>query len=180
MPAFDHHPLLAEFPTAASLLAAAARLHAAGYRHTDAYTPFPVEGLSEALGLPRSYVPLGTLLGGLIGAAGGYFMCWYANVINYPLNIGGRPHNSWPAWIPLTFELGVLGAALTGTIVMLVANGLPRLHHPVFDVPGFERASQDRFFLAIDPADPQFDPIETPKLLASLGPLAVIGGGEQR
>jgi hypothetical protein len=165
--------LMAEFDSADAVLAAARRVRAAGYTRVEAYTPFMVEGLAEEVGQKHPRVALATLLGAIAGAAGGYFMCWYANVLSYPLNIGGRPHNSWPAWIPLTFELGVLGASLTGTVTMLVANGLPRLHHPVFDATGFERASQDRFFLCVEAADPRFECSATRLVLQDTGPVRV-------
>jgi hypothetical protein len=167
------HGLMAEFASADAVLAAARHLRGAGFTRVEAYTPFMVEGLAEEVGQKPPRVALATLIGALCGGAGGFFMCWYANVLSYPLNIGGRPHNSWPAWIPLTFELAVLGAALTGTIAMLAANGLPRLHHPVFDAPGFERASQDRFFLCVEACDPRFEAERTRRILEETCPLAV-------
>src|SRR5438874_1713207 len=148
--------LMAEFHGSDDLVAAATAAREAGYTEMDAYSPFPVHGLHEAVGMHTTRLPLVVLIGGVIGGFGGFFMCWYANVISYPLNIGGRPYNSWPAWIPITFELTVLFEALAGAGGMLALNGLPRLHHPVFNIPGFERASVDRFFLCVEAGDPRF------------------------
>ena len=165
--------LVAEFEHHEELLEATGTAHRAGYRRMDCFAPFPVEGLPEALGRKRSRMPAIFLTGGILGGAGAYFMEWYANVISYPLNIGGRPFHSWPSFIPITFELTVLGAALAGFFGSLALNGLPRLHHPIFGVPGFERASVDRFFLCIEAADPQFDPAGTRRFLESLHPSRV-------
>jgi hypothetical protein len=172
--------IMGEFDSADGVLAAARALHAAGFTRMEAYTPFMVEGLAEVTGMKKTRVPLATLIGAALGATTGFGMCWYANVISYPWNIGGRPHNSWPAWIPLTFELGVLGAALVGTITMLAANGLPRLHHPVFDMPGFERSSIDRFFVCVEAEDPRFDIGQLRRMLHEFGATAVaeVGGEE--
>ena len=137
----------------------------------DAYSPFPVEGLAEALGHEYSPVPLFTLLGGMVGGLGGYFMEWYSMARLYPLNVGGRPHNSWPNFIPVTFELTVLVAALSAFVSMLVLNRLPQPHHPVFNVPEFRRASIDRFFLCIEAEDPKFDLNRTRRFLEELSPL---------
>ena len=124
-----------------------------GYRNVEAYAPFSVEGLAEALGFARNRVALITLLGGILGGAGIYFLQWYSAVIDYPINIGGRPLHSWPAFIPATFECTVLGAALAAFFGMLILNGLPRLHHPVFNAPDFDLATRNRFFLCIEAAD---------------------------
>lgn len=145
--------VLAEFQTADALVHAARRARDAGYRHIEAYTPFPVEGLSEAVDFPDNRVPLITLLGGIAGGVGGYFMQWYAAVVSYPINVGGRPLHSWPSFIPATFELTILGAALAAVLGMLIANGLPRLQHPLFDVPEFELATRNRFFLCLRTQD---------------------------
>jgi len=162
--------LVAEFEHHEDLLEAARGACRAGYRCMDGFAPFPVEGLPEALGRKRSRMPAIFLTGGILGGLGAYFMQWYANVVSYPINIGGRPLHSWPAFVPITFELTVLGAALSGFFATLALNGLPRLHHPVFGVPGFERASVDRFFLCIEAADPQFDPVGTRRFLEGLHP----------
>jgi len=167
------HGLLAEFDTAEQLLAAAARVRAAGYRQMDAYSPFPVPGLSEAVGFKRTILPALVLLGGLTGAAVGFGMQYYISVIDYPLNIGGRPLNSWPQFIPVTFELAVLFAAGTAVLGMLALNGLPKPYNPLFNVERFALASHDRFFLAIEASDPQFDAVKTRQLLESLQPHGV-------
>ncbi len=152
----------------------AARLaYAEGYRRMDAYVPFPVEGLAEALGRRRTAIPLLVLCGGVFGALGGYFMEWYSMTIDYPLNIGGRPLHSWPMFIPITFELMILGAALSAIVGMLALNRLPQPYHPVFNAPEFERASLDRFFLCIEATDPKFDPGATLRFLESLKPETV-------
>lgn len=160
--------LMAEFDTTGQLIAAAERCRAEGYRYVNAYTPFPVEGLSEALGFRRSNVPLITLVGGLLGGAGGFAMQYWMSVIGYPVNIGGRPLNSWPMFIPVTFELTVLGAAVSAVLGMLALNKLPMPHHPVFNAPRFALASNDRFFLCIEAKDPRFDRTSTEKFLDSL------------
>jgi len=159
------HGLMAEFEDHAQVVEAARRAHETGYRCMDAYTPFPVEGLPEALGSRRTAVPRIVLTGGIIGAVGGYFMEWYSMAVDYPINIGGRPFNSWPAYIPITFELTVLCAAISAIVGMLALNCLPQPHHPVFNVPGFERASTDRFFLCIEASDPKFEPSVTRQFL---------------
>jgi len=169
----DIHGLLAEFPDPDALSAAASAAHAAGYRRMDAFTPIPVEGLSEALGIKHTRLPLVTLLGGLFGAAAGYALQYYVSVVAYPLNIGGRPLHSWPAFIPVVFETTVLGAALTAVLGMLAASGLPRPHHPLFNVPEFKLASRDRFFLCIEARDPAFDAIATRDFLERLSPKQV-------
>src|SRR5262249_46636138 len=126
--------LLAEFSEHEQVVEAARTAHQQGYRHMDAFTPFPVEGLPEALGRKRTAIPLIVLSAAAFGAGGGYFMEWYSMAIDYPLNIGGRPFNSWPAYIPITFESMVLCAAFAAVIGMLALNRLPRPHHPVFGV----------------------------------------------
>lgn len=165
--------LMAEFETSDALLAAAARTCEAGYKRTDGYSPFPLHGLAEALGFRRTRLPLVTLIGGLLGGGGAYFMMWYASVLSYPINIGGRPLHSWPAFIPITFELTVLGASFAALFGMLALNGLPRPHHPVFNVPEFVRASRDRFFLVIEARDPKFDIAATRRFLEDLQPSRV-------
>jgi hypothetical protein len=149
--------IMAEFDTPEALLAAARGAFTAGFRRMDAYSPFPVEGLAEALGFHRSRVPLIVLLGGIIGCLGGFFLQYWAAVIDYPVNIGGRPLNSWPAFIPVTFELTILVAALSAFFGVLALNGLPMPYHPVFNVERFQLASRNRFFLCIESADPKFE-----------------------
>jgi hypothetical protein len=165
--------LLAEFKTPEELLEAARRARAAGYRRIEAYAPFPVEGLVEAVGSYKDHMPLITLIGGVLGGGGGYFMQWYSAVIAYPINLGGRPYHSWPSFIPVTFELTVLGAALFAVIGMLALNGLPKLYHPLFNVADFGLAARNRFFLCLRRTDPRYEPEETRQFLVSLGPLAV-------
>jgi hypothetical protein len=165
--------LTAEFASAHDILEAVRASREAGYERIEAYTPYPVDGLPEALGLQKSLVPLLTLIGGLIGAATGWFLQWYSAVIDYPLNSGGRPLYSWPAFVPSTIELGILGACVCAFGGMLWLAGLPRLRHPVFDTPDFERASRDRFFLCIRSNDPMFDPERTHAWLMTLSPVRV-------
>ena len=161
--------LLAEFESPETLLTAARRVREAGYRRIDACVPFPVEGLTEALGFRRTWIPLLVLAAALSGAAGAYFMQWYAMGVWYPLNVGGRPLNSWPMFIPITFELAVLVGGLTAALGMLALNRLPMPYHPLFNVPRFARATQDRFFLAIDSRDARFERGGTAELLRGLG-----------
>jgi hypothetical protein len=162
--------LMAEFDQAPKLLEAARRAREAGYRKMDAYTPFPVEGLSESLGAPKTTLPTLVLLGGLAGCLGGFYLQYWISKISYPLNIGGRPLNSWPAFIPVTFELTILCAAFTTVIGMIVLNGLPMPYHPVFNEPRFAHATQDAFFLAIEATDPIFDRAGTKAFLEGLAP----------
>ena len=162
--------LLAEFSDPTELVVAARRAHEAGYRQMDAYSPFPVEGLAEALGFHRTRVPLIVFIGGLVGCIGGYFLQYYVAAIHYPLNIGGRPLNSWPSFIPITFELTVLIAALSAVLGLLALNGLPMPYHPLFNAPRFARATQDRFFLSIEATDAQFDREQTRRFMERLVP----------
>jgi hypothetical protein len=165
--------LMAEFEEHEQLLEAARRAYADGYRSMDAYSPFPIEGLAEALGHEHTMVPLFTLAGGVLGGLGGYFMEWYSMARLYPLNVGGRPLNSWPNFIPVTFELTVLMASVSAFLSVFLLNRLPQPHHPVFNVPEFERASSDRFFLCIEADDPKFSVEGTRKFLESLKPCKV-------
>jgi hypothetical protein len=165
--------LMAEFDNPEDLLVAAQRAHDEGYRRMDAYSPFPVEGLADAIGFRRSGLPLVVLIGGILGGLGGYLMQYYISVIDYPLNVGGRPLHSAPAFIPVTFELTILVAALAAVLGLLALNGLPMPYHPVFNVPRFEMASRNLFFLCIEAADPQFDRQDTRRFLESLQPLGV-------
>ena len=156
----QHKPIygvMAEFETPEEILEAARRTREAGYRRIDAFSPIPVEGLSEAVGFDWTALPILVFFGGLMGGSTGFGMCWYANVISFPLNIGGKPFNSWPMWIPITFELTILGAALTAVFGMLALNGLPTPYHPLFSVDRFARASTDRFFLCVKARDKKFD-----------------------
>jgi hypothetical protein len=157
--------LMAEFNEPDQVLAAARRAYEDGYRCMDAYTPFPVEGLAAALGHRRSPVPLLVLIGGITGGTGGYLMQWYAMAVGFPLNIGGRPFHSWPAFIPITFELTILAASLTAVVSMFALNRLPEPYHPVFHSAAFERATTDRFFLCIEARDPRFDAVVTREFL---------------
>jgi len=166
--------MAAVFDTPEAILSAAKAVRATGYTHAEAYTPFPVIGLSESLGFRRTWVPPLVLAGGLFGAGGGFFMQWFANVIHLPWNVGGRPVNSWPAFIPITFELGVLFAALCAVFGMLMLNRLPQPFHPMFKLDGFESASQDQFFLCIEASDPKFDADAVREFLIGLGPRAVM------
>ena len=165
--------VVAEFDGAETLLAATRKAVAEGYRRLEAYSPFPVEGLDEALGFHRNRVPLITLIGGIVGCVGGFFMEWFSATIHYPINIGGRPLNSWPAFIPVTFELTILCASIAAVLGMLGLNGLPMPYHPLFNVPRFEQASRDRFFLCIESRDPKFDRENTKRFLESLKPVGV-------
>jgi len=173
-PSTPIHGLMAEFETPRQVLAATRQAREAGYRDMDAYTPYTVEGLAAELGLPRTRVPFVVLVAGIVGASVGFFMQWYTMAVDYPFNVGGRPTNSWPVFVPITFEVMVLVASLGALFGMLFLNGLPRPHHPVFNVPSFERASQDRFFLCIEAIDPKFDPVETQKFLLQMHPIEVM------
>lgn len=166
--------LLAEFASGERLLEAARRAREAGYRRIDAYSPLPVAGLAEALGFARTRVPMVTLFGGILGGVVGYVMQWYLMVVDYPMNIGGRPLHSWPAFVPITFEMTILFAAFFAVLGMLGLNRLPMPYHPLFHVDRFTLATQDRFFLCIEATDPQFDIGRTGEFLRTLGPAAVM------
>ncbi len=169
----DIFGLAAEFASPEAILHAVEQVRAAGYREVEAYTPFPVPGVADALGFTSTRIPLLCLVGGILGACGGYFMMWYANVISYPWNIGGKPPNSWPAFIPITFEMMVLGAAIMTILGLLALNGLPMPYHPMFHWDRFELASQSRFFLCIEASDPLFDPQATRTVLEATHPASV-------
>lgn len=162
--------LMAEFDAPEQLIEASRKVYEAGFRQMDAYTPFPVEGLPEAVGFKKSKLPLIVLIGALVGGTLGFAMQYFASVIHYPLNIGGRPLNSWPSFLPITFEMTILVAAFSAVLGMFALNGLPQPYHPVFNVPRFALASRDRFFLCIESEDEKFDPEETKKFLESLQP----------
>jgi len=164
---------LAEFENPGDLVAAARRAREAGYRKLEAYTPFPIEELNHALGYHRSWVPYLVLAGGIVGALGGFGLCYWASTIAYPMNIGGRPMNSWPAFIPVTFECTVLLASLSAVVGMFALNGLPMPHHPVFNAERFALASRDRYFLCIESEDPRFDGKTTREFLRALRPSEV-------
>jgi hypothetical protein len=165
--------LMAEFDNPTALVDAAERARLAGYRQMDAYSPIPIEELSEALDLPRTRLPKLVFAGGLIGGLAGFGLEAWASMVAYPMNIGGRPNLSWPQFIPVTFETTVLGAALSCFVGMWALNKLPQPYHPVFNVPEFARASTDRFFLCIEAADPRFDRQATARFLQDLHPLGV-------
>jgi hypothetical protein len=160
--------LLAEFTDPNTLVTATRQAYAKGYRRMDAYTPFPIEELSDALGFRKTRLPLIVLIGGILGCATGFGMQYYSAVISYPLNVGGRPFNSWPSFIPVTFEMTILGAALFAVLGMLALNGLPMPYHPVFNVPQFALATRDRFFLCVEATDLAFDRVETANFLRGL------------
>jgi hypothetical protein len=165
--------LMAEFEDPTALVAAARLAYEEGFRKMDAYSPFPIEELSDALGLHHTRVPLFVLLGGIVGGVSGYGLQYWVATRAYPLNIGGRPLHSWPSFIPVTFETTVLLAAVTAVLGMLALNGLPTLYHPVFNVPRFALATRDRFFLCIEAKDPKFDRSATRAFLESLAPREV-------
>ena len=162
------HGMMAEFHAPSEICEAARLARAAGYTQLDAYTPFPIEELSHALELPRSPLPKLVLAGGVTGAVAGWALQYWSAVIAYPLNIGGRPFNSWPAFIVPAFETTILFAAGTAVLGMLALNGLPEPYHPVFNVPGFALASRDKFFLCIEARDPKWDPEGVREFLAGL------------
>jgi hypothetical protein len=165
--------LMAEFEDPNALVAAAQHARLEGYRRMDAYSPFPIEELHEALGLPPTRLPLIVLIGGLVGAIAGYGLQYWVSVIENPLNIGGKPLHSWPAFIPITFETTILLAALSAVLGMLALNGLPMPYHPVFNVARFALASRNRFFLCIEARDAQFDLEATRNFLQTLNPREV-------
>jgi hypothetical protein len=162
------HGLLAEFDSPEALRRATRRAWRAGYRDMDAYTPYPVEGLARDLGMVRTRIPFVVLTAGLVGATVGFGMQFWTMAMDYPFDVGGRPENSWPVFLPITFEVMVLVAAFAALLGMMFLNGLPRLHHPVFNVPQLVRASQDRFFLCIEATDAQFDRLRTAEFLEGL------------
>ena len=161
--------VMAEFDDPTAVVAATRRAYEEGYRRMDAYSPYPIEALSEAVGPHKERLPLIVLIGGIVGMLGGFGMQYYVAVINYPINVGGKPLFSWPAFIPITFETTVLGAAMAAIFGMLALNGLPEPYHPVFNAPNFALATRDRFFLVIESRDPKFDREATTGFLRSLG-----------
>jgi hypothetical protein len=165
--------LMAEFDRPGALVVAATATREAGYRQVDAYSPFPIEDLHHAIGFDKTKLPLIVLGGGFAGCLIGFAMQWWMAVIAYPLNIGGKPLNSWPSFIPVTFEMTVLLAALSSVVGMIALNGLPMPYHPVFNVPRFALASRDRFFLCIEAKDAKFDLEDTRRFLETLSPREV-------
>jgi len=172
MPETAPWALMAEYATAEALVAAAQSAHDAGYLLTEAYAPYAVEGLAQALGHAGGRVPAITFAGGLLGGLGGYFLQWYSAVVAFPIEVGARPLNSWPMFVPVTFETTILGAALAAFLAVILGNGLPRLAHPVFDAPDFDLATRNRFFLCLRSDDPAFEPAQADALLAATRPIA--------
>jgi hypothetical protein len=160
--------VIAEFSDVQTLMDAANATREAGYKKIDAYSPFPIHGLAEAVGFTKTNLSAIVLGMGILGGLGGFFMCWYANVVAYPINIGGKPFNSWPAWIPITFECTILLAAFGAVFGMIALNGLPMPYHPVFNVRRFDQASRDKFFLVVEAEDPKFNHSETRRFLETL------------
>jgi hypothetical protein len=172
------HGLMAEFDSAQGLLDAATRAREAGYTKMDAFSPFPIHGLAEAIGFEERLVQKFVFVAGVVGGALAFGFQWWSAAVDYPLNIGGRPYFSWVSFIPVSFELTILFAAFTAVIAMLALNGLPQPYHPVFNAPSFKRASQDRFFFAIEAQDPQFDLERTRAFLSGLGSREVVAVDE--
>jgi hypothetical protein len=166
--------LMGEFDDPERLTAAVRQVQAAGYRRFDAHTPYRVEALDEALDTGVDWVPWITLAGGIAGCVGAFLLQWWVSAVYYPINVGGRPVNSWPMWVPIMFEVTVLGASLFATFGMLALNGLPMPYHPVFNVPIFSRTTQDRFFLVLEADDPRFDRFHSRRLLEELGAREVV------
>ena len=165
--------LMAEFDDPAAVVSATKRAYEAGYRQMDAYSPYPIEELHHALGVHGNRLPLIVLIGGIVGGLGGYLLEYWVSAVAYPINVGGRPLHSWPSFIPVAFETTILFAALAAVVGMIAANGLPMPYHPVFNVPEFQRASRDGFFLCIEASDPKFDAAQTRTFLESLNPREV-------
>ncbi len=165
--------IMAEFDNPSDLVAAARQTYAAGYRRINGYSPYPIEELTEAIGFTKTTLPIIVFVGGLIGGLGGFFMQYWMEVIDYPLNVGGKPFNSWPAFIPITFECAVLVAAFSAVLGMLILNKLPQPYHPVFNVPNFALATRDKFFLVIEANDPKFKHDEATAFMNTLGAMGV-------
>ncbi|HEU4435577.1 MAG TPA: DUF3341 domain-containing protein [Pyrinomonadaceae bacterium] len=165
--------VIAEFETPGDLVHAARKVYEAGYRRINGYSPYPIEELSEAIGFTHTSLPLIVFIGGVLGGLAGFGMQYWMEVISYPLNVGGKPFNSWPAFIPITFECTVLAAAFSAVLGMLILNKLPQPYHPVFNAPNFALATRDRFFLAVEANDPKFEHDRVVSLLQSLNALEV-------
>ena len=168
-----NYGMMAEFDSVNALVDAANRTREAGYKKIDAYSPFPVEGLAEAIGFHRDEVPLVVLIGALLGGLGGYLLQYWISVVSYPINVGGKPYHSWPAFIVVTFEMTILFGGIFAVFGMLALNGLPMPYHPVFNVPRFAFATKDRFFLIVFSSDPKYNPTEVRRFLDSLGSRSV-------
>ncbi len=160
--------VMAQFDSPSALVSAARETYDAGYRRINGYSPFPIEELSEAIGFKRTILPLIVLIGGILGGVGGFFMQYWMEVVDYPINVGGKPFNSWPAFIPITFECTVLVAAFAAVLGMLALNKLPQPYHPVFNAPNFALATRDSFFLVIESKDPKFQHDEVMRFLKNL------------
>ena len=165
--------MMAEFDSATALVEAARKTHEAGYRKIDAYSPFPVEELAEAIGFHTNRVALVTLIGAIVGGLTGYLMQYWMNGVNYPVIVGGKPPHSWPAFVPITFEMTILFGGISAVLGMLALNGLPMPYHPVFNVPRFAMATKDRFFLIVFSTDPKYNPATTRAFLESLAPRSI-------
>ncbi len=165
--------VMAEFDNPTDLLKATEEAYSAGYRKMDAYSPYPIEEISDALGFHTTRVPLVVLVGGILGGLSGYLLQYWISAISYPINVGGRPFQSWPAFIIVTFEMTILFGGISAVVGMLALNGLPMPYHPVFNNPRFSAATRDRFFLCIEAADPKFDREGTVKFLSDLQPVDV-------
>src|SRR5882757_2882666 len=166
--------VMAQFDSPSTLVAAAREAYAAGYRQINGYSPFPIEELSDAIGFKRTTLPLIVLAGGIIGGLGGFFLQYWMEVIDYPINVGGKPFNSWPAFIPITFECTVLCAAFAAVFGMLVLNKLPQPYHPVFNAPNFALATRDSFFLVIEASDRKFEHDQVVTFMRGLEPKDLI------
>ncbi|MBS1852122.1 MAG: DUF3341 domain-containing protein [Acidobacteria bacterium] len=164
---------MAEFDSPRALITAAEKTHKEGYKKIDAYTPYPIEEVAEAIGFHHNNVPLVTLIGGIVGGLSGYLMQFWISTIDYPVNIGGKPYHSWPSFIIVTFEMTILFAGISAVFGMLALNGLPMPYHPVFNVSRFAMASKDRFFLIVFASDKKYDAVATRQFLESLGPVSV-------
>jgi hypothetical protein len=160
--------VMAQFDNPSALVTAARETYAAGYRQINGYSPFPIEELTEAIGFKRTVLPLIVLAGGVIGGLGGFFMQYWMEVVDYPINVGGKPFNSWPAFIPITFECTILVAAFAAVLGMLALNKLPQPYHPVFNAPNFALATRDSFFLVIEAKEPKFERDDVVRFLKTL------------
>lgn len=163
------HAVVAEFSSEGVIIQAARKTREAGYRKTDCYTPYPVHGLAEAMDFRDNRVAWTIFIGGVIGFIAGASLEVYVSFFDYPINVGGRPYISWPAFIPVAYETTILLGSFAAVLGMLALNGLPKPYHPIFNTPNFERATTDKFFLSIEATDPKFDLAETKAFLEGLG-----------